>query len=250
MASLGVLVAGVAHEINNPVTFVVNNIEPLKELVTELEGVAASHPELPLARPLADLGEVIELIGQGAVRTAGIVNDLRSFSRLGDERVEMVDVSAALEVTLRLLRPRWAGRIAIHRELAVLPPVEASSGQLNQVLMNVLANACDAIPERGNIWITTRLEDDRVSIAVRDDGTGILPEDRDRIFDPFFTTKPQGKGTGLGLAITHGIIERHGGTIHVESEPGRGTEVTIVLPLRQPRPEARPLRSPAPEENT
>ena len=234
MASLGVLVAGVAHEINNPVTFIVNNVEPLRELVAEIERVAAAHPELALEAPLASIREIVELVDEGAVRTAGIVNDLRSFSRLGAERSELVDVPAALEVTLRLLRPRWAGRITVHRDVAPLPPIEAAPGQLNQVLMNLLANACDAIADRGNIWIAAQTEGECMNITVRDDGSGIAAADLDRIFDPFFTTKPQGKGTGLGLAITHGIVESHGGKIRVASEVGRGTEVTVIWPARQP----------------
>ena len=235
MASLGVLVAGVAHEINNPVTFIVNNMEPLRELLAEVDQTAEAHPELGLQARLGLVREMVELIDEGAVRTAGIVNDLRSFSRLGDARFETIDVQDALEVTLRLLRPRWSGRIAIHRDFEPLPPIEAVPGQLNQVWMNLLANACDAIEDRGNIWIAARSDGDRLRISVRDDGAGIASADLHRIFDPFFTTKPQGKGTGLGLAITHGIVESHGGSIQVTSEAGRGTEMTVSLPIRRVR---------------
>jgi len=234
MASLGVLVAGVAHEINNPVTFIVNNTEPLRELLAEVEEVADARPELGLQERLRSIREIVELIDEGAVRTAGIVTDLRSFSRISDARLENVDVRDAIEVTLRLLRPRWAGRIDVHCDITDLPVIEAASGQLEQVLMNLIANACDAIADRGTIWITARGDDDRLRISVRDDGSGIAPEDVQRIFDPFFTTKPQGKGTGLGLAITHGIVESHGGTIHVDSAERRGTEVVVSLPLRKP----------------
>jgi signal transduction histidine kinase len=243
MASLGVLVAGVAHEINNPVTFIVNNTGPLRELLAEIDRAAEAHPELGIGERLGMVREMVELIDEGAVRTAGIVNDLRSFSRLGAARSEMVDVQEAVDVTLRLLRPRWSGRITIHRDLGSLPPIEAAPGQLNQVLMNLLANACDAIPDQGTIWIAARSDGDFVEISVRDDGTGIAADDLQRIFDPFFTTKPQGKGTGLGLAITHGIVESHGGTIRVESELGRGTEVIVSLPSRKLHTaDAGPLR--------
>jgi signal transduction histidine kinase len=238
MASLGVLVAGVAHEINNPVTFVANNIHPLKERLTELREAARLHPEMMLDGPVEELAEIADLIGEGALRTAGIVQDLRNFSRLSDEGTESVDVHECIEACLRLLRPRWAERITIERDLGDVPKVEAASGQLNQVLMNLLANACDAIPDRGTIRITTCVEGDRLRLAVRDDGAGIAREDLERIFDPFFTTKPQGKGTGLGLAITHGIVTGHGGDIRVASEPGRGTEVTVMLPLRRAQPAA------------
>ncbi|MEW6268834.1 MAG: ATP-binding protein [Thermodesulfobacteriota bacterium] len=237
MASLGVLVAGVAHEINNPVTFVANNIHPLKERLTELREAARLHPEMGLEAPVDELSEIADLIGEGALRTAGIVQDLRNFSRLSHEGTEWVDVHENLEACLRLLHPRWAERITIERDFGDVPKVEAASGQLNQVLMNLLANACDAIDGRGTIRITTRVEGDRLRLGVRDDGSGIAPEDLERIFDPFFTTKPQGQGTGLGLSITHGIVTGHGGEIRVESAPGKGTEVVVMLPLRRARPD-------------
>jgi two-component system NtrC family sensor kinase len=233
MASLGVLVAGVAHEINNPVTFIVNNMEPLRELLAEIDRIAEANPELKLQERLGSIHEMVALIDEGAVRTSAIVKDLRTFSRLGEARFEMVDVQEAIDVTLRLLRPRWATRIEIHRDYEPMPPIEAAAGQLNQVLMNLLANACDAIDDRGNIWIAAQCDGDRARIRIRDDGSGIAAADLRRIFDPFFTTKPQGKGTGLGLAITHGIVESHGGTIQVASEAGRGTEVFLSLPTRQ-----------------
>src|SRR5262249_55550400 len=121
-----------------------------------------------------------------------------------------------------------------HRDYGALPPVHVVPGQLNQVFMNLLANACDAIATRGNIWITTGHENEHVRIAIRDDGMGIAPEHMRRIFDPFFTTKPQGQGTGLGLSITYGIVQAHAGRVEVESQPGRGTTVTVVLPVRPP----------------
>src|SRR5690606_37273742 len=163
--------------------------------------------------------------------------DLRNFSRLSHEGTEWVDVHEGIETCLRLLRPRWAERITIERDFGEVPKIEAATGQLNHVLMNLLANACDAIDGTGTIHITTRVEGDRLHLSVRDDGVGIAPEDVERIFDPFFTTKLQGQGTGLGLSITHGIVTGHGGEIRVESAPGRGTEVRVVLPLRRARPD-------------
>lgn len=233
MASLGVLVAGVAHEINNPVTFVANNIDPMKERLTELRERARLHPEMGLDAPLEELGEIADLIGEGALRTAGIVEDLRNFSRLSGEQTSGVDVHESIESCLRLLRPRWADRITIERDLGALPPIEAVAGQINQVLMNVLANACDAIEGSGTIRITTRAEDGHVRLSVRDDGAGIPAESLERIFDPFYSTKAQGKGTGLGLAITHGIVTAHGGEIRVASEPGKGAEIVVRLPIRR-----------------
>jgi signal transduction histidine kinase len=137
-------------------------------------------------------------------------------------------------VTLRLLESRWRGRITLHRDYGTLPPIECDPGQLNQVFMNVLANACDAIAGEGNIWITTRAEDDAVTIAIRDDGSGMTPETARRIFDPFFSTKDVGSGTGLGLAVSHTVVSAHGGRIDVESAPGAGATFRITLPIGTP----------------
>jgi signal transduction histidine kinase len=231
MASLGVLVAGVAHEINNPVSFIVNSIVPMKERVGELRTAITQHPELGVGPALADLEEAVALVGEGAVRTAGIVTDLRAFSRLSDGATVATDIHESIEVGLRLLRPRWADRVTVHRQYGSLPPIQASPGQLNQVFMNLLANACDAIAGSGTVWITTEADEQRVRITIRDDGAGIPKEQLSRIFDPFFTTKPQGKGTGLGLSISHGIVAGHGGEIRVTSETGPGTTVTVTLPI-------------------
>jgi signal transduction histidine kinase len=232
MASLGQLVAGVAHEINNPVSFIVGNIDPLREKLDEIRALAIRHGDQRLGSLAARVSKMFDIIARGAERTASIVNDLRTFSRVGEALPKPTDLEEGIEVSLRLLQPRWAGRITIHRDYGALPRVEAVAGQLNQVFMNLLANACDAIPGAGNIWIRAASDGRQVTISVRDDGQGIAPEHRPRIFDPFFTTKPQGKGTGLGLAISHGIVTNHGGTIRVTSEAGGGTEFVIVLPVR------------------
>src|SRR6185295_16362948 len=164
-------------------------------------------------------------------RTASIVKDLRTFSRLGEATRKAVDLHEGLETAVRLLEPRWRGRITVHRDYGTLPAVECDPAQLNQALLNVLTNAGDAIASEGNVWITTRSETDGVAVTVRDDGVGMTPEVRSRIFDPFFTTKDVGGGTGLGLAITHGIVAAHGGRIEVESAPGAGATLRIVLPV-------------------
>src|SRR2546422_1370527 len=202
MASLGRLVAGVAHEISNPVTFISSSVAPLRRW---LQTAAADAPP-EVTKLLADAGEIVDVMARGAERTATIVKDLRSFSRLGEATRKRVDLHEGLEMSLRLLEPRWRERIAIHRDYGTLPPVECDPGQLNQVFMNLLANACDAIPERGNLWLTTRAEGDRVRVTIRDDGVGMAPEVVGRIFDPFFTTKDVGGGTGLGLAISQGVV--------------------------------------------
>jgi signal transduction histidine kinase len=238
MASLGVLVAGVAHEINNPVSFIVNNMDPLREMVERLRAPTRAGVDPGINAVLNDMTEAIDVIALGAERTAGIVRDLRTFSRLSDQQAQPLDVHEGLEVTLRLLRPRLPDRVTVHRDYGELPPVDSAPGQLNQVFMNVLANACDAVEVAGNVWITTRCDGAVVTVAIRDDGSGIAAEDLGRIFDPFFTTKPQGKGTGLGLALSHGIIEAHGGRLEVQSEVGHGTTVTIIVPVRRPPPPA------------
>jgi signal transduction histidine kinase len=230
MASLGLIVAGVAHEINNPLTFIIGNVEPLHQTLARLRIFAASHQDRRLTAEVERLTKILDLMALGAERTASIVQDLRTFSRLGEAQPLATDLHEAIEVSLRLLRPSWADRITIHREYGSLAPVEVIPGQINQVFMNVLANACDAIPGRGNLWISTGRENAHVVIAIRDDGQGIPPDHVGRIFDPFFTTKPIGKGTGLGLAITQGIVSQHGGTIRVTTEAGKGTEFRIILP--------------------
>ena len=221
MASLGRLVAGVAHEINNPVSFIASSVTPLRR---RLERAAAAAPP-ELLRLLAEAEEIVGIMERGAERTTAIVRDLRSFSRLGEATRKPVDLHDGIDTTLRLLEARWRDRIVIHRDYGDLPPVECDPGQLNQVFMNVLANACDAIATHGNIWITTRVDGELVDVAIRDDGPGIAPDVMTHAFDPFFTTKDVGGGTGLGLAISHQVVTAHGGTIELESAPGAGTTV-------------------------
>jgi len=229
MASLGLVVAGVAHEINNPLSFIIGNVEPLHQTLALLHALAAKRRDTQLTTEVDRLTKILGLMALGAERTAAIVQDLRTFSRLGETQPRPTDLHEAIEVSLRLLRPRWADRIVIHREYGPLTPVEVIPGQISQVFMNLLANACDAIKGRGNLWIRTACEGTHVIVAIRDDGAGIPPEHVARVFDPFFTTKPVGKGTGLGLAITQGIVSQHGGTIRVTTETGKGTEFRITL---------------------
>jgi len=231
MASLGRLVAGVAHEINNPVSFIATSVTPLRR---RLERAAAAAPP-ELLRLLAEAEEIVGIMERGAERTTAIVRDLRSFSRLGEATRKPVDLHDGIDTTLRLLEARWRDRITIHRDYGDLPPVECDPGQLNQVFMNVLANACDAIATHGNIWITTRVDGELVEVAIRDDGPGIAPDVAAHVFDPFFTTKDVGGGTGLGLAISHQVVTAHGGTIELETSPGAGTTVRIRVPTQQAR---------------
>jgi signal transduction histidine kinase len=227
MASLGRLVAGVAHEINNPVSFISSSVAPLRRRLER----AATAPPTDIPRLLAEAREIIDIMARGAERTTAIVRDLRSFSRLGEAVRKPVDLQDCIEVTLRLLESRWRDRLTIHRDYDdALPQVECDPGQVNQVFMNLLANACDAAPAGGNIWVSTRLRGADTCVTIRDDGPGIPPERLGRIFEPFFTTKDVGSGTGLGLAIAHGIVASHGGRIEVDSTSGAGATFTVILP--------------------
>jgi signal transduction histidine kinase len=234
LASLGQLVAGVAHEINNPVTFIAGSIVPLERTVQRIRKLA-SETDVPDLSTIADEAEtIVDIIAQGAERTAAIVRDLRLFSRGGDEVAKPVDVHEGIDISLRLLGPSLGDRITVHRDYGQIPPVRIVPGQLNQVLMNLLSNACDAIEGTGNIWLSTVRDGRMVRITVRDDGIGIPDDKLARIFDPFFTTKQPGKGTGLGLAISHGIVGRHGGQIRVKSTAGVGTTFELLLPVTDP----------------
>jgi len=169
---------------------------------------------------------------------------LRAFARAEPSGTwSRVDLRERVERTLALLRHRLHGGVTVIRDYGALPPVECAPGQLDQVLLNIIANALDALGGRGTITIGMHAEDDPVPAArpgphvvlrVHDDGPGMTAEVRRRVFDPFFTTKPEGRGTGLGLSVSYGIVERHGGTIFVESALGQGTAFTVYLPLTQP----------------
>ncbi len=236
MASVGQLVAGVAHEINNPVTFISSGLPSLER---DLDRLAALVPPEQRGERFEKVRErlarLVEAIRDGARRTAEIVRDLRTFSRLDEAVVQTVDLNKALDSTLTLLHHQTKDRIRVVREYGDLPPVECNPGQLKQVFMNLLVNAVQAIEGEGTVTVTTARDgDDRVRVSIRDTGQGMTEDVRAKVFDPFFTTKPVGQGTGLGLFISHGIVERHGGSIDVASAPGEGTELTITLPVRLP----------------
>lgn len=230
MASVGTLAAGVAHEMNNPLTYVTANLAHARDVI-ERTGALRGAP--------ADVGSLMEQLRgalddalQGADRVARIVRDLKTFSR-DDESRQPVDARAALESALQLARGELKRRARIVRDLREVPFVDASESRLGQVFLNLLVNAAQAIPdgapERNEIRVSTRLQDGWVEIAVEDTGCGIPREVIGRVFDPFFTTKPVGTGTGLGLAICHEIIAAFGGEIGVESEVGQGSRFTVRL---------------------
>ncbi|KVP82817.1 histidine kinase [Burkholderia ubonensis] len=257
LASIGQLAAGVAHEINNPIGFVSANLNTLKTWVRGLLDVVAAHEAalprhdaetrvaLAAAGRAADIdyirGEIATLIDEsidGTMRVRRIVQDLRDFSRPGSDEWSVVDIHAGLESTLNVVHNELKYKADVVREYGDVPHVECLPSQLNQVFMNLLVNAAQAIPGRGVITIRTTSDGDHVTIAISDTGKGMPPDVMRRIFDPFFTTKPVGQGTGLGLSVSHGIVERHRGVIDVTSEPGRGSTFSIRLPIRHERDEA------------
>jgi signal transduction histidine kinase len=225
MASMGRLVAGIAHEINNPVNAVVNTVGPLESTLRTLD------PQSLPAGAVEDLEEMIRVIQRGAARTKEIVQALHNYSRGDDDRVGDVDLQRGIDDSLDLLRHHLRAGITVERAYGDVGRVRGQAGQLHQVFMNLITNSAQALKERGgHIRIATRKTDDKVIISVSDDGPGIPPDVLPRIFDPFFTTKDVGQGSGLGLSIVHGIVERHGGTIAVDSKMGRGTTFTVTLP--------------------
>ena len=227
LASMGRLVAGIAHEINNPVNAVINSLGPLEEAVAR---IAAVEPGGPVAKLAAEAAEILAVVQRGAARTKSIVQALHGYAR-GDESVEReVFLARSVEDTLGLLQHRLR-HVQIIKEVDPDVRVRGFPGQIDQVLMNLLTNAAQAMGDRGGtIRVSTQSRDGRVLLIVSDDGPGIPADVLPRIFDPFFTTKDVGEGSGLGLSIVHGIIERHGGQIDVDSKPGQGTTFTVSFP--------------------
>jgi two-component system NtrC family sensor kinase len=231
MRSLGQLVAGVAHELNNPIGFVHANLQLLDEYVAKL-----LQPDLDPEKRRKVQDAITKLLTrsrEGTERVKRIVQDLRTFSRTDQADLQQVSLNDEIDRTLALVEPRLKG-IELVRDYGELPPVRCFAGQLNQVFLNLLMNACDALDGRGTIRIQTRAEPPGVALRFEDDGPGMPPEVLSRIFEPFFTTKAVGKGTGLGLSLSHGIVARHGGQMQVESRPGEGARFTIRLPLEPP----------------
>jgi two-component system cell cycle sensor histidine kinase/response regulator CckA len=233
LASMGTLAAGIAHEINNPLAFVISNLSFLSEELRRLP------PESVEGRPqLEEWRTVLGEAREGAERVRQIVRQLKTVSRPDEERVEAVDVHAVLDSAVMLASNEIKHRAKLRREYGPVPRVMANEGRLCQVFLNLVVNAAQAIPEgaaeRNAIHLRTRPgESGRVVVEVQDSGVGMTREMLGRIFDPFYTTKPVGVGTGLGLSICHGIVSSLGGDISVESEPGRGTTVKVLLPVAE-----------------
>ncbi len=254
MASVGTLAAGLAHEINNPLAYVISNLDFLVAecprirkacaLDTDPRAHAAcgSAAEEDLAARMEEIEETLQETREGVERVRRIVRDLKTFSWDGGEPLGSVDVRRVLESSMNLAQSEIAGRARLAKDLQEVPLVEASESRLGQVFLNLLLNAAQALPdgraEENTIRIATRTGDaGQAIIEVRDSGSGIAPEILDRVFEPFFTTKPAGIGTGLGLSICQNIVTGLGGEITVESEPGRYSLFRVSLPAISPSPE-------------
>jgi signal transduction histidine kinase len=258
LASLGQLAAGMAHEINNPVAYVANNLAVLRRDVLALlkviqkyrsgrEVLATAEPKL--AADAASLEQACDLEWieenlprlfesslEGLGRVREIVKNLRDFARLDEAELDELDLNAALRSTAKILHHEIDDKqLAVEMDLAPGAKAVCRPQKINQVLYNLLLNAIQASNPQGRILVRTRITgDNQAAIEVKDEGCGIEPENRAHLFEPFFTTRPIGRGAGLGLAISYGIVQNHGGAIEVESEPGRGSLFRVLLPLRPP----------------
>lgn len=264
MASLGRLVAGIAHELNNPINFVHGNLPYLKEYFQDLKKLIATFDALPDEHKqlvdkekaklkydfvVTDLDNILADLDEGADRIRHIIKNLKSFSRLDEAELKEASIQEGLESTLKILSQYYGkDKVQAVTEFAQIPTVLCYPGQLNQVWMNLLTNAAQATDgmnsgagqENPVVNIRCELEGNNVLVSITDHGSGIKPEVQSKIFDPFFTTKPVGQGTGLGLSICHSIIERHGGQIWFETEQGKGTTFRVKIPVNaKPTEQAR-----------
>jgi signal transduction histidine kinase len=257
MASIGQLAAGVAHEINNPIGYVHSNLGTLRDYVSSLLALLDAYasatqsdgidrPELTRLRErldiefiVGDLPNLLDESREGIERVTKIVQDLKEFSHVGrDEKPRAVDLHKGLDSTLNIVWNDLKYKVQLDKHYGDLPLVECHPSELNQVFMNLLINAGQAIVERGTITLTTGVDEDVVWVSIADSGCGIAKDAQQRIFEPFFTTKPIGRGTGLGLAIAYRIVAKHNGRIEVQSRVGGGSTFRVVLPIRQPAPDA------------
>ncbi len=256
MASIGQLAAGVAHEINNPIGYVHSNLGTLQEyteaLLALVDGYAdalqsddpgANRPQLKQLRDrldvdfiVGDLPKLLEESREGIERVTKIVQDLKEFSHIErDEPMRPSDLRKGLESTLNIVWNDLKYKAKVDKHYGDVPPVECHLSEINQVFMNLLINAGQAIADRGLITLAMGLEGDEVWVSIADTGCGIPEDVQQRIFDPFYTTKPIGRGTGLGLAIAYRIVAKHHGRIEVSSRAGEGSTFRIVLPVAQPK---------------
>ena len=260
MASLGQLAAGVAHEINNPVGYINSNLDTLKAYVGDLlellnlyQGSDSQLPDSGLKNTLQaakkridldflsnDIQHLIDESLQGVSRVKQIVNDLKDFSYPEELEWQLFDIHQGINSTLNIVHNELKYKADVETRLGRIPEVECIGPQINQVLLNLLVNAGQAMTHFGKIIIETghHTGTDQVFIKVTDSGSGIPTEIQQKVFDPFFTTKAVGEGTGLGLSVSYGIVQAHGGSIEVESREGQGSTFTLTLPVKQPQPQA------------
>ena len=249
MNSLGQLVAGLAHEINNAVNAVYNGILPLRQRMERLRNLlqttVAPQDDSPAAEEIRKTFEKISLLAnvveEGASRTARIVSDMKTFSHPGSEAPAAFDLHESLDMCLNLLNHQLKHRVTVDKVYCKNGNITGPRGQLGQVFMNILTNAQQAIGDRGQITIKTERNADKFVVSIRDSGHGIPPEIIHRVFDPFFTTKAPGVGTGLGLSISYGLVANLGGSIECHSEPREGTEFVVTLSAHPGQPSASPL---------
>ena len=253
MASVGILSAGIAHELNNPINFMSGNVNPLLRDVNDVFTLIRKYDEIIKSNKfkgsfnevhelkieidfpfiIKEIINLLEGIEDGANRSSQIVKGLRSFSRLDEEKCQRYDIHEGIDSTLILLHNKIKDRIKVRKDYGDLEEVECFPGKLNQVIMNILTNSIQAIKGKGEIFIQTVSSGIGIKIVIKDNGKGMTPEVKKHIFESFFTTKDVGEGTGLGLSISYGIIEQHNGNIDVISKPGKGTEFIISLPKTQ-----------------
>lgn len=252
MASIGQLAAGVAHEINNPVGFVNSNLGSLAKYIASLfkvidayaaaeamndakvfPGVAQIKKAVDFAYLVEDIPSLLKESQDGLARVTRIVQDLKDFSHVDESNWQYANLEQGMDSTLNVVNNEIKYKAEVVKEYCGLPEIECMPSQLNQVFMNLLMNAVQAIDNKGTITVRTGVSGDEVWVEVEDTGKGIASENLNRIFDPFFTTKPIGKGTGLGLSLSYGIVQKHHGRIEVKSEAGKGTKFRVCLPVRQ-----------------
>ncbi|MBL4911387.1 MAG: HAMP domain-containing protein [Alteromonadaceae bacterium] len=248
MSSLGQLVAGIAHELNNPISSVHVNTPMLKQYVVDfvtlidfiiqqekidIKDIQEKLIVIDYDFVKEDIFELLHAQEDAAKRIRDIVLSLRTFSRLDEAEIKSIDINQGIDNTISILRHEIKHRVELHKDYQLTEKVECFPGEINQVILNVLANAAQAIKEKGNIWISTQTVNNMAQICITDDGIGLPQKIIDKVFDPFFTTKPVGVGTGLGLSISYGIIEKHHGHIDVENVSPHGAKFTINIPLKQ-----------------
>lgn len=265
MASIGQLAAGVAHEINNPTGFVSSNLKTLTDytrdlyklcdmhdlLLKEIEDTGSAVPstirdhvsrirqfqtDIDLEYIKDDIVDLVDDCREGAERIKKIVIDLKDFAHPGSDKLKPADINMGIESTLNVIANEIKYKAKVHKEFGQLPMVYCYPQQLNQVFLNIIVNAAQAIETQGDIRITTRYVNRHVEVDISDTGSGIPQGQLTKIFDPFYTTKEVGKGTGLGMNVAYNIIQKHHGRIHVESEPGKGTMFRVIIPALEEPP--------------